>query len=734
MKKVLITGVTGQTGSVLVEKFLEKGDQVHGMIRRNSNFNTRRIDHIYNHPNLKLFYGDLSDYSSICSAVSDLKPDYFINCGAQSYVKASFDIPEYTFDIDGTGVIRCLEAVRKFSKDTRFLQCSTSELYGSTPPPQSESTPFHPRSPYGAAKIGAYWAVVNYREAYNMFAVNSISFNHETVADFMPVIIKIDDEIQIKTIEEVVINDCGISFNKNNQFYQEGEVKKDIFIWDKSGWTKIKFASGYPHSNILNNKKPRFINARKACYATTHNHEIIMQDLSEKTAENLEIGDFVNLINLPEPIIKNNNILDEEARLIGFIVGDGTGRSRKNSFKITGKDMSLLEYYKDIWISLGGTATYEASKSGFNQEIIHNYHLLNNIEIFKKYEIYNNDGFKIVPKNILNSNKEIQLSFLNGYNDADGLKNNPTKYLFKNFKTNSAVLASGLVYLISNTTNQDYNITIEENNLWGSNRFYYSINLLSNNSGFNERNSVSSIEKYNLINNIISSNEKISGLEISRKTGININFIYKIRRGHIPQDHHLKKNPNEIKKIIEMPDFNGWFFDLETESSTFHCGIGAGHVHNSPRRSEHFVTRKITRAATRIKLGLQDKLTLGNLEAKRDWCDARDIASGQIMMLEADTPDDYVLCSGKSRSVKEFADIVFTKLGLNYQDYVEVSDKHFRPSEVDHLCGDYTKIKNALGWEPQISFDQMVEEMIDHDLKLAQQEQILAQNGFKYTL
>jgi GDPmannose 4,6-dehydratase len=156
--------------------------------------------------------------------------------------------------------------------------------------------------------------------------------------------------------------------------------------------------------------------------------------------------------------------------------------------------------------------------------------------------------------------------------------------------------------------------------------------------------------------------------------------------------------------------------------------------HEGRGRSEHFVTRKITRAATRIKLGLQEKLTLGNLEAKRDWCDARDIARGQMMMLDSDVPDDYVLCSGKSRSVKEFADIVFSKLNLDYKKYVEVSENHFRPSEVDHLCGDYAKINKALGWEPLISFDRMVEEMIDHDLKLAQQEQILAQNGFKYTL
>lgn len=318
---VLITGITGQTGSVLAEKFLEKKYKVYGIIRRNSNNNYQRINGIINDSNLKLIYGDLADCNSISSAVSDLKPSYFINCGAQSYVKASFDIPEYTFDIDATGVIRCLESIRKYSPSTKFLQCSTSELYGSTPPPQNEDSPFHPRSPYAVAKLAAYWAVVNYRESYNLFACNSISFNHEGV-----------------------------------------------------------------------------------------------------------------------------------------------------------------------------------------------------------------------------------------------------------------------------------------------------------------------------------------------------------------------------------------------------------------KRSEDFVTRKITKAAARIKLGLQDKLYLGNLEAKRDWCDARDIARGQIMMLESSHPKDYVLCSGVSRSIKEFTKLVFEKLNLNYQDYVEISEEHFRPAEVDHLRGDYSKIKKDLGWEPKISFEMMIDEMIENDLIIAKKE------------
>ena len=320
--KACITGITGQTGSYLAELLLEKGYEVHGLIRRASSFNTGRIDHIFDR--LHLTYGDLSDYSSISSWVSDLIPELFLNTGAMSHVKISFDIPEYTMDIGATGVIRCLEALRRNSPYTRFLQCSSSELFGSNSPPQNENTPFHPRSPYGAAKIAAYWATVNYREAYGMFAVNSISFNHESV-----------------------------------------------------------------------------------------------------------------------------------------------------------------------------------------------------------------------------------------------------------------------------------------------------------------------------------------------------------------------------------------------------------------RRSENFVTRKITRGATRIKMGLQEKLVLGNLDAKRDWSHAKDVARAMLMMLDAENPEDWVVSSGENHSVKEFAEMVFDKLKLDWKKYISINKRYFRPSEVDALQGDSTKIRTKLGWKPEYSFEQLVDEMIAHDLKLARDEKIL---------
>lgn len=327
MKTACITGITGQTGSYLCDLLLDKGYQVYGLKRRSSSFNTERINHVMEHPNLKLVYGDLSDYSSLSSLITEIKPDLFFNMAAQSHVRVSFDIPEYTMDVTGTGVIRVLEAIRKHSPQTKFLTASSSEMFGSSPPPQNESTVFHPRSPYGVAKVAGYYATVNYREAYGLHACNAISFNHE-----------------------------------------------------------------------------------------------------------------------------------------------------------------------------------------------------------------------------------------------------------------------------------------------------------------------------------------------------------------------------------------------------------------SPRRGETFVTRKITMAATRIKLGLQDKLYLGNLSAKRDWSHAADVAAAMYKIINADVADDFVVSSGSMYSVEDFALRVFHKLGLNYKDYVEFDERYLRPSEVDELCGDSSKLRNTLQWSPQYSFDQLIDEMIESDMKLAINERLLKDN------
>lgn len=187
MKKALITGITGQDGSYLAELLLAKGYEVHGIIRRASTFNTRRIDHIYHDPhangekvNLYLHYGDVTASDTLMDVLYNVRPDEIYHLAAQSHVRVSFDMPEYTGDVTGLGTIRILEALRKSGTNARFYQASSSEMFGAAKPPQNEFTPFEPRSPYAAAKVYSYWVARNYREGYKMFACNGILFNHES--------------------------------------------------------------------------------------------------------------------------------------------------------------------------------------------------------------------------------------------------------------------------------------------------------------------------------------------------------------------------------------------------------------------------------------------------------------------------------------------------------------------------------------------------------------------------
>lgn len=186
MKKALITGITGQDGSYLAELLIEKGYEVHGLIRRTSNFNTQRIDHLYvdekeQRPKMFLHYGDLTDSSNLNRVLEKVKPEEIYNLAAQSHVRVSFEVPEYTAEVDAVGTLRLLDAIKETGIRTRFYQASTSELYGKVlETPQTEKTPFYPRSPYAVAKLYAYWMVVNYREAYGLYACNGILFNHES--------------------------------------------------------------------------------------------------------------------------------------------------------------------------------------------------------------------------------------------------------------------------------------------------------------------------------------------------------------------------------------------------------------------------------------------------------------------------------------------------------------------------------------------------------------------------
>lgn len=712
MKKALITGITGQDGSYLAEFLLKKNYEVYGIIRRSSSINTSRLDAIYCEPQdpdsqLRLVYGDLNDASSINRIIKTVQPDEIYNLAAQSHVKVSFEIPEYTSEVTGLGTLRILEAIRETGVRTKFYQASSSELYGrSEETPQNENTSFRPVSPYAVAKLFAYWTTVNYKESYGLFACNGILFNHETVASFMPMFYRRADEeeFDIKPICEIVL------FDESKKQYQVRAVS-GIYVWGKDGWVEVRYASAYPHDILGDNKRPRLINSRSGAFMATSSHVGFMEGGAEKEVGDIAVGDCLETIDLPEPsAYPPRRITEEEAELLGMIVGDGSITYKKRGIGVHGKftnsSPKIRERFSYLWSKVTSGATkYYPSRSGFNPaNIVGQLYLIGGNEWLRTIDVYNQDRTKRVPKIILNSEIPIMHAFLRGYNVTDGLKSNPCTYEFKNFKTNSATLAMGLWYLIDKTTKQGVNLTIEKRD---DGRIFYSLNLLS---------TVDNLSKEHTVRELAMA--QVSQREMSRRTGISRTFIRKIQYGGSAcLIHHLRKGSSEVKKILEMQDYDGWFYDLETSSGEFHCGVGKIHVHNSPRRGETFVTRKITMAVAKIKKGLQDRLYLGNLDARRDWGYAKDYVEAMWLMLQQRSPDDFVIATGQTHTVREFAAEAFSYAKLDYKKYVRIDKRYFRPLEVNVLKGDYSKARKKLGWKPKTSFRELVHLMVDADME-----------------
>jgi GDPmannose 4,6-dehydratase len=663
----------------------------------------------------------------------EIKPDEIYHLGAQSHVHVSFDIPGYTAQTDAVGTLNMLEAMRKHAPNAKFYNAATSELYGKVLEiPQKETTPFNPRSPYGVAKLYAYHIVKNYRESYNMFCVNGILFNHETLTEDMPLLFKHNGEIDIKPISEIVINHANREqiIRKDLREYQGSDVSEDLMVWDQNGWTKVKYASGYPHDLENDFKNPKIIISKNAAYAGTGSHQCIMDNNSEKSFENIKIGDEVSIINGFE--YSHNNKIDlKEAELLGFIAGDGNIDYVRKQIRLTNKDENILDYYSGIWIDSGYSVGQKTKvESGYKKGSFSSQQYLTggNNFIIKYNDLYDSYKNKRVPKIILNSSSEVQEAFLNGYQQAEGLKIHKNTYKFRTFKTNSSTLIQGLIYLIKNTTNQNFNINIDRIFKDGKYRTYYSINLLSNYKRDLEK-------KYNIVTDKLQ--KGWSARKINREFGINRGTISKIKSGNIPHltEHHLNIKENKVKKIIDLNDYDGWFFDLETESGTFNAGIGLGHVHNSERRGSTFVTKKITEGLTKYMKD-ETPFYLGNLNAKRDWGYAPDFVEGMWLMLQQDEPEDFVLATGETHTIKEFIDECL----LNYVSIIwgwgkddkgrdilwdidkekmiiGIDEKYYRPAEVDLLLGDASKAKEKLGWEAKTKFKELVKRMMKNELK-----------------
>lgn len=768
-KVALITGITGMDGSYLAELLLEKGYEVHGIMRRSATFNTQNIDHIFHDRDLHLHHGDITDTMNVFNIISKVKPCEIYNLCAQSHVKVSHDIENYTFQTNTMGILNILQSVRNLGmeKTCKIYQASTSEIFGNITDGSfklNEDSHQNPCSVYGISKYAAQQLCNMYRDAYGMFVVNSLLFNHETISGNMPIIFKTNNEIDIKPISEIVKyhtkNNDLPSIDESKNMYQETNIETDLQIWDSNKWTKVTYASGYPHEIKTNPKYPKYIISKNAAYLATDTHPIIMEDNSEKEVKDIKLGDKVKLTKYPDQINNKNELSIEEATMYGIIAGDGYIKTNRDSFRIINSDIEIQKYCKESWKNICQKYNYEykynyyPSKSGFNPTKLVGYIDFKNNNWISRKQFYDEYKYKRVPKIILNSTIEIQRAFIEGYNMADGLKSkiDKTIYHFKRFKTNSPTLASGLLYLMSRVSpNQNYNINIDikTEKIDGKEKlsYYYALTFNSN----TKHSIVNSIEKYNKIKPMLENNQSMNS--IHNETKISDGFIRKVKNGYIPNGtHHLQKKDNEVKKIIEYYDYNGWFYDLETESGTFHCGIGQGIVHNSPRRGGTFVTKKITDYVAKYDIMTKSNrdikpLNLGNLNARRDWSHAKDMCNGIFLMLQQETPKNYILSNDTTHSVKEFVELAFNEINIEIvwigtgidevgikkgtenelepHVIVKVNPIYFRDIDIECLIGDSSKARKELNWCPKYTFEELVKEMVDASIKTITQMQVM---------
>jgi len=656
-KRALITGITGQDGSYLAELLLEKGYEIHGMVRRSSSETFQRLEAIRD--DIHLHTGDLLDQRSLVDVMRAADPEEIYNLAAMSFVAASWSQPVLTAEFTGVGATRMLEAMREVAPQARFYQASSSEMFGQVlEVPQTESTPFYPRSPYGVAKAYGHFITVNYRESYDLFACSGILFNHECLCAKTPLFVRERGVQSVKAPEDLV------PLLRKGPSVQSFEPTSGLEVWDGDEWTGVTAITATRRRRSDPDHRLLSIEARGGIVDVTAHHTMLDADREEVRADSLIEGDRLALCDyLPEPS-NWTSITEEMAEFLGLMVADGWASRDAAHVCFTNNDAGLRLRVAELWskLFLGGSHEW-FGRSGWNADAEVGKVNLSGSRAggaFLRDQLYTPTGHKQVPPLVLNAHSDAQEAFLAGYYAGDGLKRGKGMSV----KTNSAVLAQGLCALYS-WIDQPASVYAEQR----AGRTYYQLNLPS-----------------------------------------------RVRVG--AQGQHLRKDPAEIRRITAPAEESDWVFDLETESGVFCAGVGRLVVHNSPRRGLEFVTRKVTHAAAAIKLGMTDELALGNLDAERDWGYAKDYVEAMWLMLQQEAPEDYVIATGETHSVRELVDVAFERVGLDPEQYVRIDPKFLRPAEVEQLVGDPAKAREKLGWEPRTGFRELVELMVDADLAL----------------
>ena len=655
-KRALITGITGQDGSYLADLLLEKGYDVHGMVRRSSGEANQRLSHIRD--SLTLHTGDLLDQRSMTDVIREAQPDEIYNLAAMSYVAASWNQPVLTAEFTGTGVTRMLEAMRDAAPDARFYQASSSEMFGKVlEVPQTEATPFYPRSPYGVAKVYGHFITVNYRESYDLFACSGILFNHECVSETTPFLVRHNAVVSVQTGADLV------NLRAKGPSVQTFEPDGLLEIWDGEQWTRIEAITATRRRRHDPDHRLLSIEARAGVVEATAHHRMLDADRNVVRADAVEEGDELALCDETPIESPWTTISPELGELLGLLVADGYIARDEPRICFTNNDDEVRHRVTELWSRCFlGSTTWWTGRSGFDPDrTVDKLNLVGapSSAAWLREQMYTRTRHKQVPPIVLNASVEVQQAFLTGYYAGDGLK----KGKGDSVKTNSSVLALGLYWLYA-LDSQVASVYTEHRD----GKVYYQLNLPSN-----------------------------------------------VRVG--AKGQHLRRNPAEVRRVRGAPD-SEWVFDLATESGVFCAGVGRVIVHNSPRRGLEFVTRKVTHAVAAIKLGMQDELLLGNMDAERDWGFAKDYVEAMWLMLQQDEPDDYVIATNETHTVRELVDVAFDHVGLDPADHVKQDPRFMRPAEVDQLIGSYDKAEAQLGWTPSTRFEELVRLMVDADMEL----------------
>ncbi len=658
-RSALITGITGQDGSYLAELLLEKGYEVHGMVRRASTEKFDRIEQIRDR--ITLHQGDLLDQRSLVDTLRASRPTEIYNLAAMSFVAVSWIQPTLTAEFSGVGVTRMLEAMREVCPESRFYQASSSEMFGKVREvPQTETTPFYPRSPYGVAKVYGHFITVNYRESYDLHATSGILFNHESVCANTPLLVREDGIIAVKTAAELV------PLRRKGASVQSFSPKSFLEIWDGERWTPIGAITATRRRATDPDHQLLSIQARAGVVEVTAHHNMLDADHEKVAACDVEIGGELALCaDLPEPsgwAIAN----DEMAEFLGLLAADGYIHRNGTSVCFTNNDPMLRGRVASLWsrLFLGNSKEWTGTSGWDEHAKVEHVNLTGSRPAAEwlRAQLYTATDLKQVPPLILNAGRDAQQAFLRGYYDGDGLKRGNGASI----KTNSPVLAQGVCWMY-HVNDQPASVYVEQR----GEKTYYQLNLAS-------------------------------GVRVGAK------------------GQHLRKNPAEVRRIVpaSVPD-DEWTFDIETETGRFCAGVGRLVISNSPRRGLEFVTRKITWHAAAIKHGLAKEIRLGNLDAERDWGYAKDYVEAMWLMLQQDAAEDYVIATGEAHSVRECCQIAFEEAGLgDFEQYVVIDPAFVRPAEVDHLIGDPSKAARDLGWKPQTSFEELIRLMTRTDLEM----------------